>query len=59
MGLGRMIRLTHDQGPVVLTVVRFCIAGRFATGDFFKAGKLARRLSAAAGGPAVGPYGPT
>jgi len=39
-GLGRMVRITHDNGTLFVTVVRFCIAGQFASVDFFKTGKL-------------------
>jgi len=40
-----MIRIVHDHDTLFVTVVRFSIAGRFAAIDFFKTGKLARRLA--------------
>ena len=44
-GLGRMIRIEHAGGTLFLTVVvRFCIAGQFATINFFKTGKLLKLL---------------
>lgn len=44
-GLGRMIRITHTHGTLFVTVVRFCIAGRLATVDFFKTKRLLTVLS--------------
>ena len=48
-GLGRMIRIVHGQNTLFVSVVRFCIADRFAVIDFFKTGSLVRDLSAVAG----------
>ncbi len=48
-GLGRMIRITHPQGILFVTVVRFCIAGRFATVDFFKTKRLLTQISSQIG----------
>jgi hypothetical protein len=53
-GLGRMIRVIHQGGTLNITVVRFCIAGQFATIDFFKTGTLAERLSPANNASATG-----
>jgi hypothetical protein len=44
-GLGRMVRIVHGQNTLFVSVVRFCIAGRFAVVNFFKTGALARHLS--------------
>jgi hypothetical protein len=48
-GLGRMIRIVHGQNTLLVSVVRFCIADRFAVIDFFKTGSLVRDLSAVVG----------
>jgi hypothetical protein len=43
--LGRMIRIVHGQSTLFVSVVRFCVADRFAVINFFKTGVLARHLS--------------
>src|SRR5690348_11131560 len=47
-GIGRMIRIVHGESTLYVSVVRFCIAGRFAVINFFKTAALARRLSSTA-----------
>lgn len=47
-GTMRMIRIVHGESTLYVSVVRFCIAGRFAAVNFLKAGALARRLSSTA-----------
>jgi hypothetical protein len=54
-GLGRFIRISHVQGTVYVSVVRFVLfGGYFASINFFRTGELARRLREAikAGGGA-------
>ena len=50
-GLGRCVRISHEQGTVYVSVVRFVLFGYFAVGNFLRTGELARRLREAIGGP--------
>lgn len=49
-GLGRMIRIVHKDGELVLTPIRLNILGYFVIVDFFGAGRLVKALSAATHG---------
>jgi hypothetical protein len=46
-GLGRMVRLSGDQGTLFLSVTRISLWGYFAIVNFFATGELHRRLAAA------------
>jgi len=54
-GLGRCVRISHEQGTVYVSVVRFVLFGYFAVGNFLRTGELARRLREAIGGPSYMP----
>ncbi len=45
-GLGRMLRIQHSGGLLVVSVVRFCLFGYFAMVNFLATGKLLRLLRA-------------
>jgi hypothetical protein len=52
-GSTRMIRISHDRGPVYLAVVRVVLfGGYFALVNFFRTGELADRLCEAVEGEA-------
>ena len=44
-GLGRMLKITHRDGLLFVTVVRFCLFNMFAIVNFFKTGTLNRELN--------------
>ena len=44
-GLGRMLKTTHDDGILFVTVVRFCLFNMFAIINFLKTGTLNRELN--------------
>jgi hypothetical protein len=43
-GLGRMIKLVHNDGTLFVSVVRLCLFGRFAVINSFRTRELYRRL---------------
>jgi hypothetical protein len=44
-GLGRFVRISHEQGTVYVSVVRFVLFGGYlASINFLRTGELARRL---------------
>jgi hypothetical protein len=43
-GLGQMIKLTHDNRTIFLTVVRLNLFNYFAIINFFRAGELFKQL---------------
>src|SRR5919108_2904194 len=48
-GLGRCVRITHENGTVYVSVVRFVLFGYVAMINFLRTGELARRLREALG----------
>jgi hypothetical protein len=48
-GLGRCIRISHDNGTLYVSVIRFLLSGYFSAINFFGTGDLARRLRDAIG----------
>ncbi len=45
-GLGRMLKIIHNEGVLFVTVVRFFLFDYFAVTNFFKTGKLHQELTA-------------
>jgi hypothetical protein len=45
-GTGRMLRVVHTEGTLFVSVIRFCLFGLFAVGNFFATGQLKEELQA-------------